>query len=70
MRASKPLVERMDVSVGPLRIEIIEPLHKLRVVVEPNDADVAMDVTWTGSHPAVYWRLRGRSASRHAPCCG
>jgi hypothetical protein len=52
MRASKPLGDRMDISVGPMRIEIIEPLHKLRVVVEPNDADVAMDVTWTGCHPA------------------
>ncbi len=54
----------MDVSVGPLRIEVIEPLHKLRVVVEPNEADISMDVTWTGTHPALeeprqYLRVRG-----------
>ncbi len=64
MRASKPLVDRMDVSVGPLRVEIIEPLEKLRVVVEPNDADVSMDVVWTASQPAFeeprqYLRARG-----------
>ncbi|MEZ5168518.1 MAG: hypothetical protein R2695_19325 [Acidimicrobiales bacterium] len=64
MRASKPLEDRMDVSVGPMRIEIIEPLERLRVVVEPNDADVAMDVTWTASHPAFeeprqYLRAKG-----------
>ena len=52
MRASKPLGDRFDVSVGPLRIEVIDPLKTLRVVVEQNDADVAMDVTWTASHPA------------------
>ncbi len=64
MRASRPLGDRMDISVGPLRIEVIEPLHKLRVVVEPNEAEVAMDVTWTGSHPPFeeprqYLRVKG-----------
>lgn len=64
MRASKPLSDRFDVSVGPMRIEIVEPLEKLRVVVEPNEADVAMDVTWTASHrafeePRQYLRARG-----------
>jgi|DEB0MinimDraft_10_1074344.scaffolds.fasta_scaffold01330_13 hypothetical protein len=64
MRTSKPLVERSDVSVGPFRIEIDKPLEKLRVIVEPNEADVAMDVTWTASIPAFeeprqYLRSRG-----------
>ena len=54
----------MDISVGPMRVEIIEPLEKLRVIVEPNDADIAMDVTWTASIPAFeeprqYLRSRG-----------
>jgi hypothetical protein len=53
VRASKPLVDRMDISVGPIRIEIIEPLRKLRVVVEPTEHSVSMDVTWTGSVPAI-----------------
>jgi hypothetical protein len=64
MRASKPLGDRMDISVGPMRIEVIEPLQKLRVVVEANEANVAMDITWTASHPAweeprQYLRTRG-----------
>ena len=53
VRASKPLVDRMDTSVGPIRVEIIEPLRRLRVVVEPTEHSVAMDVTWTGSVPAI-----------------
>ena len=81
MRASKPLEDRMDISVGPFRIEIIEPLHKLRVVVEPNGvahnpADISMDITWTGSHPAFeeprqYIRSRGTvmfDTQRFAQC--
>ena len=64
MRTSKPLEDRMDISVGPMRVEIIKPLEKLRVIVEPNDADIAMDVTWTASIPAFeeprqYLRSRG-----------
>ncbi len=64
MRANRPLTDRADISVGPMRIEIIEPLRKLRVVVEPNEADVALDVTWNASIPAFeeprqYLRSRG-----------
>ena len=53
VRASKPLVDRMDTSVGPIRVEIIEPLRRLRVVVEPSEHSVSMDVTWTASVPAI-----------------
>jgi hypothetical protein len=53
VRASQPLGDRRDTSVGPFRIEVIEPLQKLRVVVEPTDHPVAMDVTWEGHIPAV-----------------
>lgn len=38
VRASRPLGDRGDISVGPLRIEVIEGLKKLRLVVEPNEA--------------------------------
>jgi hypothetical protein len=65
VRASAPLVDRMDTSVGPIRVEVIEPLKKLRVVVEPTEHSVAMDVTWEGSGPAIeeprqYLRHLGR----------
>jgi len=65
VRASAPLVDRMDSSVGPLRVEIIEPLRKLRVVVEPTEHSVAMDIVWEGHGPAIaeprqYLRSKGR----------
>jgi len=53
VRASKPLVDRSDISVGPLRVEVIEPLKRLRFVVEPNEHNVALDLTWEGFGPAI-----------------
>jgi hypothetical protein len=53
VRASRELGDRMDTSVGPLRVEVVRPLQELRVVCEPNDASaVAFDLTWVGSIPA------------------
>ena len=65
VRASAPLVDRGDLSVGPFRIEVLEPLRRLRVVVEPTEHSVAMDVTWEGHIPAVveprqYMRSKGK----------
>jgi len=67
VRASRPLRDRADTSVGPVRVEVIEPLRKVRVVVEPGrpaESEIAMDVTWTGSidayqEPRQYLRARG-----------
>jgi hypothetical protein len=53
VRSSRPLGDRSDISVGPLRIEVIEPLKRLRFVVEPTEHSVAMDLTWEGAGPAV-----------------
>ena len=53
VRASKPLTDRSDTSVGPFRVEIIEPLRRLRFVIEPSEHPVAMDVTWEGHTPAT-----------------
>lgn len=53
VRASKPLLDRADLQVGPIRVEIIEPLEKLRVVCEPNEFNIAMDVTWQSFMPAI-----------------
>ena len=65
VRASAELGDRMDTSVGPLRVEVIEPLRKLRFVVEPTEHQVAMDVIWEGAMPAheeprQYLRSRGK----------
>lgn len=65
VRASRPLTDRADTSVGPLRVEVIEPLRKLRFVVEPSEHSVALDVTWEGhgrvvEEPRQYLRAKER----------
>jgi len=52
LRASKELGDRMDTTVGPFRVEVIEPLHKVRVIGEPSEHPMAFDLTWTGAIPA------------------
>ena len=53
IRASKPLIDRSDLQVGPIRVEIIKPLEELRVICEPNEFDFSMDVTWKSFMPAI-----------------
>ncbi len=47
--------DRLDLSVGPITVEIVEPLHQLRVVVaapEANGGGVAADLLFTARGPA------------------
>jgi len=46
-------LERTDMSVGPMRIEVIEPLRQTRVLLEPNDSGVSCDLTFTALTPAI-----------------
>jgi hypothetical protein len=49
VRASRELgPDRMDTSVGPFRVEVIEGLRRLRIVLEPNEHDLEFDLTWEG----------------------
>ena len=52
LRASRELGDRMDTTVGPFRVEVIEPLHKVRVIGESSEHPLAFDLTWTGAIPA------------------
>jgi hypothetical protein len=69
VRASRELgSDRFDTSVGPLRVEVLEGLMKLRVVCEPNEWGVAFDMTFTGTVPAqeepkTFQRQHGRVTS-------
>jgi len=45
--------DRLNQKVGPYRIEVIEPLHKVRLVLEADDHGISFDITWTGSFPVV-----------------
>jgi hypothetical protein len=65
IRSSRRLGDRSDISVGPLRVEVLEGLKKLRLVVEPNEWGISLDVIWTGEHlpflePRHYIRRHGR----------
>jgi hypothetical protein len=54
LHASRCLnMERMDISVGPIRIEVIEPLQSLRVVVNDPERGIAADLVFTGRKPPI-----------------
>lgn len=53
VRASKELGDRMDLSVGPFQYEVIEPLKKIKCILEENEHGVSYDLIWEGSIPAV-----------------
>ena len=38
--------ERTDMSVGPLRLEVIEPLRNARIILEDNDSGLACDLVF------------------------
>ena len=65
VRASRPLTDRADLSVGPFSIEVVEPLRRLRLRLAASDHPLSFDLTWTGSSPAFeearhQWRSHGR----------
>lgn len=45
--------ERTDMSVGPMRIEVIEPLRKTRVILEPNDSLLTCDLLFSARTAAI-----------------
>jgi hypothetical protein len=55
--------EPSDVQVGPFRIEIIEPMRHLRVVVDDNETGIACDLAWT---PRTANVQEGRTTMRRA----
>ncbi len=44
--------DRLDQHVGAYRIEVVEPLQKLRLVLEETEG-IALDLTWEGLFPVV-----------------
>lgn len=54
IRASRRLgSERLDLAVGPVRIEIVEPLRQLRLTVSDNDSPVTADIVFTARHAPI-----------------
>jgi hypothetical protein len=53
VRGSRLLgADRLDLHVGPVRVEIVEPLRRLRIVVDAPEAGIAADLTLTARGPA------------------
>jgi len=54
VRASRELgSNRLDTSVGPLRVEVLEGLRRMRIACEPNEWGVAFDLVFEGAGPAL-----------------
>src|SRR5258708_7614664 len=53
VRASRPLEDRSDTTIGPIRVEVLKPLERLRFVVEPTEHTVGMDMGGEGPGPAA-----------------
>ena len=63
VRASRALGDRSDLRVGPFRLEVLEPLKKLRFVLEPTEHTISFDLTWEGAMPA--WQEPRHFVRRH-----
>lgn len=54
LHASRHLhMERMDTQVGPIRVDVVEPLNVLRIVVDDNEHGISADITITGRHAPI-----------------
>src|SRR5579862_940304 len=54
LRASRRAgLERMETDVAPIHVEVVEPLRRLRVRVEPNAYGIAGDLLFTRRAPAL-----------------
>lgn len=51
-----PGLDRLSPRVGPLHLEVLEPLGVVRVVCEGAAGELGCDLTFTGSFPAVMER--------------
>jgi hypothetical protein len=55
VRFSDALVERsLEQRVGPYRVEVVEPLQRIRLVCDADDHGIGFDLQWDGSFPAVH----------------
>lgn len=62
LRASRDLGEdRMNTAVGPISVQVIEGLKRLRLRADANDGALELDVVWTPSIPAF---LEARHVNR------
>jgi hypothetical protein len=46
-------LDRVDMRVGPITVEVVEPLKKLRLVVAPNESGIEADLVFTNTTAAM-----------------
>ena len=46
-------VERTEMSVGPMRIEVIEPMRRTRVILEDNESGITCDLTFSARTASI-----------------
>jgi hypothetical protein len=61
LRSSRLIGDRADMSCGPLRVEVLEGLKRLRIVIAPNDSGIEADLVFDGTHEP---RLEPRQVQR------
>src|SRR3954469_8828518 len=74
-RRLRPAID--DLAVGPLRVEVLEPLERLRTTCARNPYGISYDLTWTGLHEpyleayAERWAAGRLTAQRcnYDQCC-
>jgi len=65
LRASRHMgMERLDIQVGPIRVEVTEPLKRLRLVVEDNEHGITADLMFEARHEPIE---EARSTRRNGP---
>ncbi len=45
--------ERTDTTIGPFRLEVVEPLRQTRVIIDDNESGVACDLTFSARTSAI-----------------
>ena len=65
LRVSRQLRPRYEMSSGPLRLEVREPLRRIGLIVAPNESGISAELEWTATGPAQEERPHyARSAGR------
>jgi hypothetical protein len=50
-RFSRSWRRDFSLAVGPYRVEVLEPMKRLRLVLEPNESGQSFDIVWEGVSP-------------------
>ena len=71
VRAHRKLgLNRMDMAVGPLRFDLVEPFREWRIRLEENPFGISFDLSWTDTKRPVYRLLGGGTIVGTKPFAG